>query len=66
MARNSYPGTCYNCGKYVPIGYGHFERYHNHWRIKCVKCASNRDVNDDDPEGKRAKQKRKSNDWRKR
>lgn len=26
MARNRFPGYCYNCGMYVPTGYGHFER----------------------------------------
>ena len=36
MARNRYPGTCYCCGEYVPTGFGHFERYRGHWRIKCV------------------------------
>ena len=36
MARNRYPGTCYCCGEYVPTGFGHFERYQGHWRIKCV------------------------------
>lgn len=50
MARNMYPGTCYVCGKHVPTGYGHFERYHGHWRIKCVKCASGREVKDTDKE----------------
>ena len=44
MARNKYPGVCYCCGKYVPAGYGHFERHAGHWRIKCVKCASGRAV----------------------
>lgn len=53
MARNRYPGYCYCCGKYVPAGYGHFERIYNSpvkWRIKCVKCASGRIVHDTDPE----------------
>jgi hypothetical protein len=49
MARNRYDGTCYVCGQYVPVGYGHFERHKGHWRIKCVKCASGRIVTDDDP-----------------
>lgn len=49
MARNIYPGYCYACGKWTPTGYGHFERYHGHWRIKCVKCASGRDIGPDDP-----------------
>lgn len=54
MARNRYPGYCYKCGEYVPIGYGHFERYKGSWRIKCVKCASGRIVKDSDKEVKRA------------
>jgi invasion protein IalB len=49
MARNKYPGVCHCCGAYVPAGYGHFERYHGGWRIKCVKCASGRMVTDNDP-----------------
>lgn len=50
MARNMYPGVCYQCGKWVPTGYGHFERYQGRWRIKCVKCASGRDVRPTDHE----------------
>lgn len=60
MARNQYPGYCYCCGKYVPPGYGHFERHRNgnsKWRIKCVKCASGRTVTDDDPCVKAIKRK---------
>lgn len=49
MARNKYPGRCYCCGEWVEPGYGHFERFHNHWRIKCVRCASGRELTDDDP-----------------
>lgn len=48
MARNKYPGVCYVCGIHVPTGYGHFERHAGKWRIKCVKCASGRTVNDND------------------
>lgn len=57
MARNMYPGYCYCCGAYVPIGYGHFERCYNQphkWRIKCAKCASGRKVKDTDREVQRA------------
>lgn len=54
MARNRYSGYCYRCGKYVPVGYGHFERYKGTWRIKCVKCASGRIVKDSDKEVQRA------------
>ena len=50
MARNRYPGYCYCCGKYVPSGYGHFERHSGSWRIKCVKCASGCTVKDTDKE----------------
>lgn len=55
MARNLYAGYCYECGAYVPPGYGHFEhrRGYPKWRIKCVKCASGRIVTDDDPGVKR-------------
>lgn len=51
MARNLYAGYCYTCGKFVPPGYGHFERRKGYpkWRIKCVLCASGRTVTEDDP-----------------
>lgn len=61
MARNKFPGYCYCCGKFVPPGYGHFERAWGSkpgepkWRVKCVKCASGRTVGDDDPGVKWAK-----------
>lgn len=55
MARNRYPGICYCCGQHVPVGYGHFERYQGHWRIKCVKCVSGRIVKETDKEVQRAK-----------
>lgn len=50
MARNRYAGNCYCCGKYVEVGFGHFERHNGGWRIKCVKCASGRDVKETDRE----------------
>ena len=54
MARNKHPGTCYCCGTFVPVGFGHFERRWgkdgNKWQIKCVKCASGRTVKDTDKE----------------
>lgn len=55
MARNKFPGVCYCCGVKVPPGYGHFERIYNakpgenKWRVKCVKCASGRNITEDDP-----------------
>lgn len=55
MARNKYPGPCYCCGKWIEPGYGHFERIYNappgaaKWRIKCVKCASGRNLTEKDP-----------------
>lgn len=49
MARNKYPGRCYCCGELVPPGYGHFERHGDHWRVKCVKCASGRVLTNKDP-----------------
>ena len=58
MARNRYPGYCYCCGAYVPVGYGHFEKTNDpqhKWRIKCVKCASGRIVHDSDREVVRAR-----------
>lgn len=59
MARNRYAGYCYCCGKYVPTGYGHFERVYNtlgmKWHIKCVKCASGRTVRDTDREVQRVR-----------
>lgn len=50
MARNLYAGYCYACGKFVPPGYGHFERRKGFpkWRIKCVMCASGRTVTEDE------------------
>ena len=48
MARNIYPGYCYCCGEYIEPGYGHFERNNGKWRIKCVKCASGRNLTDND------------------
>ncbi len=62
MARNRYPGYCYRCGKYTPAGYGHFERHfdENHkvfWKIKCVKCASGRAVQETDREVTRARKR---------
>lgn len=56
MARNKYPGVCYCCGEWVPIGYGHFERHAGRWRVKCVKCASGRTVTDKDPCVQRARE----------
>jgi hypothetical protein len=54
VARNKYPGNCYCCGEYVPVGFGHFERRYGDnivkWQIKCVKCASGRIVKDTDKE----------------
>lgn len=57
--RNKYPGVCYVCGKDVPVGFGFFEKVHDHsqigkWRIKCVKCTDGRDVKDTDKEVVRA------------
>ena len=52
MARNLYAGICYQCGCQVPPGYGHFERNRAgcvpKWRVKCVKCASGRIIDDND------------------
>ncbi len=62
MARNMYPGVCYACGKWVPTGFGHFERYRGHWRIKCVKCASGRDVSMTDREVRIAVNRRNGRD----
>lgn len=59
MARNRYPGYCYKCGKWIEIGYGHFERNGNGWRIQCVKCCSGRILNDDDPGVKKAQRMEK-------
>lgn len=27
MARNKYVGYCYECGRQIKLGYGHFERF---------------------------------------
>lgn len=45
--RNKYPGVCYKCGCYVPVGYGFFELNHGQfvggkWRVQCVKCCDGR------------------------
>ncbi len=58
MARNRYAGYCYCCGSFTPTGFGHFERYNGHWRIKCVKCASGRKVKPTDKEVLRAERLR--------
>jgi len=50
MSRNIYPGSCYVCGCYVPVGFGHYQKSSDGWKIKCVRCASGRIVHDDDPE----------------
>lgn len=68
MARNMYPGTCYVCGKYVPAGYGHFQRVRggqggNKWKIKCVECASGRRVTDKDPLVAYAREQRAKGHW---
>lgn len=53
--RNKFPGYCYKCGCYVPVGYGFFERvnylqYGKKWRVKCVKCTDGREVKPTDRE----------------
>ena len=55
MARNKYPGYCRCCGKWIEPGYGHFERCRGRWYIHCVKCASGRNLTEDDPGVKWAK-----------
>lgn len=68
MARNRYPGYCYCCGAWVPVGFGHFEYIRAgrcspvKWRIKCVKCASGRIVKESDSEVVRAKKLREEAD----
>ena len=62
MARNRYPGYCYVCGNYVPIGFGFFERHNNVWRIKCVKCTDGRIVKDTDKEVLKAMRLNKKGD----
>lgn len=37
--RNRYPGFCYRCGKPVPKGTGHFERFQGGWRTQHAACA---------------------------
>lgn len=34
MARNNFDGTCYQCGRKVAAGTGHFERHNHRWRVK--------------------------------
>ena len=58
VSRNMYPGVCYSCGASVPTGFGHYERHWANgkvqWKIKCVKCASGRNVKETDPEVQKA------------
>jgi hypothetical protein len=37
--RNKFPGTCYQCGKTVEAGEGHFERHKGGWRVQHVSCC---------------------------
>lgn len=37
--RNKYPGKCYQCGKEVGAGQGHFQRFQGSWRTHHAKCA---------------------------
>ena len=37
--RNKFPGTCYQCGKLVKKGEGHFQRHHGSWIIHHAFCA---------------------------
>lgn len=66
VARNKYPGRCYCCGKWIEPGYGHFEKIlgskpgEPKWRIKCVKCASGRNLTAEDPGVKWAQSQNKS------
>lgn len=48
MARNVYGGYCCKCGMWTPPGFGHFERHGKRWKVRCVKCASGREL---PPEG---------------
>ena len=60
--RNRYPGYCYKCGCYVPVGFGFFEKRKKNrstkWRVQCVKCCDGRDVKETDREVLRAKKLR--------
>ena len=67
MARNKFPGYCYCCGKFVPVGYGHFECHYtgqSNWRIKCVKCASGRDVKETDKIVQRTRTEAEKMEWK--
>lgn len=53
--RNMFPGYCYKCGRYVPTGYGFFEKVPRKlragrakWRVQCVECADGRKVAESD------------------
>ena len=37
--RNKYPGRCYQCGLWVEVGEGHFERYLSGWRVQHASCC---------------------------
>lgn len=63
--RNKYADYCYKCGKYVPVGYGFFERHwdgYRKWRVQCVECCDGRKVKDNDPEVERARSLRRKAD----
>ena len=50
--RNKYPGTCYKCGCYVPVGQGFFEKNHGQfkgglWRVQCITCCDGREFRHD-------------------
>jgi hypothetical protein len=37
--RNKYPGKCYQCGLWVEVGEGHFERHLSGWRVQHASCC---------------------------
>lgn len=62
MARNLYPGYCYKCGKYVPVGLGYFEKIRkrkigdSRWRVQCMRCCNGRKPDENEPIVKRARE----------
>lgn len=61
--RNRYGDFCYKCGKWVPPGFGFFQRQRfdgvSKWKVQCVKCCDGRDVKKTDPEVQRARRLRR-------
>lgn len=45
--RNKYPGICYQCGKKVEVGDGHFQAHKGGWRVHHASCAIKNRLNNE-------------------